>query len=221
MHGDPVTFDPSTPARKVFMPEIIDKSNVMARIDGRVVDLGCGSRKRNPDHVGVDVLDYAGVDIVGDAFDVLSAIPDSALAGVFSFHFFEHVEDVPRLMGELARVIRSGGSLDVTVPHFSNPYYYSDLTHRGFYGLYTFSYWAIDRIYRRRVPTYQRELAFELEWVKLHFKSSPPFVIRHAIRRAFEQIVNLSTWTQEFYEENLSQIIGCYELRYRLVRVDT
>ena len=202
------------------MPEIIDKANVLPDIEGRVLDLGCGSRKRNPEHIGVDALDYVGVDIVGDAFDVLAAIPDAALAGVYSFHFFEHVDDVPRLMDELARVICPGGRLEITVPHFSNPYYYSDLTHRSFYGLYTFSYWAVDRIFSRRVPTYQRELAFEVERVDLRFKSSPPFIIRHAFRRAFEQLVNISSWTQEFYEENLSQLIGCYELRYRLVRID-
>ena len=203
------------------MTDIVDKANVLPHIMGRVLDLGCGSRKRNPDHVGADVLDYEGVDIVGDAFDILAAIPDAALGGVHSYHFFEHVEDVPRLMTHLARVIRPGGELEVTVPHFSNPYYYSDSTHKGFYGLYTFSYWAVDQIFRRRVPTYQRELAFQLDSVDLFFKSPPPFVVRYGVRRAFQQLVNISSWTREFYEENLSPLIGCYEVRYRLHRLDS
>jgi SAM-dependent methyltransferase len=201
------------------MTPIVDKEGVLERIDGRVLELGCGDRKRDPSYIGVDLLDYPGVDVVGDAFDVLGSIPDAALAGVCSSHFFEHVEDVPRLLAELARVIRPGGRLDVTVPHFSNPYYYSDLTHKSMYGLYTFSYWAVDPIFRRRVPTYRRELAFELQSVRLRFKSPPPFVVRYALKRAFESLVNLSAWTQELYEENLSQLVPCYELDFRLLRL--
>ena len=50
--------------------------------------------------MGVDVLDYPSVDVIGDAFDVLAAVPDSALAALYSSHFFEHVEDVQRLLGD-------------------------------------------------------------------------------------------------------------------------
>jgi SAM-dependent methyltransferase len=200
------------------MSTIIDKAGALERIHGRVVDLGCGNRKRSADHVGVDVLDYPAVDVVGDAFDVLEVIPDAALAGVYSSHFIEHVTDVERLIREFGRVIRPGGRLDVTVPHFSNPYFYSDPTHKSMYGLYTFSYWAVDPILRRRVPTYQRELAFELRSVALRFKSSPPFVVRYGLKRIVEVVVNLSVWTQEFYEENLSHVVPCYELDFSLVR---
>src|SRR5215207_6318767 len=153
------------------MPTIVDKTGVLPDVEGRLLDLGCGASKRHSSYIGVDALDYPGVDIVGDVFDVLGAIPDAALAGVYSSHFFEHVAEVDSLLIELARVVRPGGHLEVIVPHFSNPYFYSDLTHRSSYGLYTFSYWAVDSIYRRRVPTYQRELAFGLESVKFRFKS--------------------------------------------------
>ena len=200
------------------MADITDKAGVLLSVEGRTLDLGCGSRKRHPSHVGVDVLDYPGVDVVGDVFDVLEAIPDSSLAGVHSSHFMEHVSDVERLIVELARVIRPGGRLDVIVPHFSNPYYYSDPTHRSQFGLYTFSYLALDPLLRRRVPTYQRDLAFELRNIRLRFKSPPPFVVRYALKRMFEVLVNLSVWTQEFYEENLSQIVPCYEVEFGLLR---
>jgi len=195
-----------------------DKAAISAMTKGRVLDLGCGDRKRDPEYVGIDVLAYPGVDIVGDVFDVLQAVPDSGVAGVYSSHFFEHVEDVPRLLDELGRVIRPGGQLDVIVPHFSNPYHYSDLTHKTTYGLYSFSYWAVDHIFRRGVPTYRRRLDFTLESVHLGFKSPPPFYVRYVVKRAAEVLVNVSTWTKEFYEENLTSILPCYELQFRLVR---
>jgi ubiquinone/menaquinone biosynthesis C-methylase UbiE len=200
------------------MASQLDSARIQDQVRGRVLELGCGARKRRAEYVGVDVLDYPGVDIVGDAFEVLRSVPDAILAGVYSSHFFEHIEDVPGLMDEVARVIRPRGYLEVIVPHFSNPYYYSDLTHKTAFGLYTFSYLARDEILRRKVPTYQRELAFELISVHLGFKSSPPFVARYGLKRVIELLVNASTWSMEFYEENLSHIVPCYELQYRLVR---
>ena len=85
-------------------------------------------------------------------------------------------------MDLLARVIRPGGLLSVVVPHFSNPYFYSDYSHRGFFGLYSFSYLVSDNIHRRKVPTYGREISFELSLAELIFKSSPPFYVRYAFQ---------------------------------------
>ena len=190
-------------------------------IAGRKLDLGCGSRKVAPDYVGVDLLDLPDVDLVGDVMDVLGAIPDGVLEGVYSSHFFEHVESVPALLDELARVIRVGGELDVIVPHFSNPYYYSDLTHRSFFGLYSFSYLARDTLFRREVPSYGREARFVLRSAQLRFKSPRPFYGRYAAKRMIQVAVNASRWTREFYEENLTYLIPCYEIRFKLERADS
>ncbi len=182
---------------------------------GRHLDLGCGERKVDPSYVGIDTLDYDGVDLVGDAFEILRAIPADTVAGVYSSHFLEHIEDVPAMLAEITRVIAPGGSLELVVPHFSNAYFYSDATHRTAFGLYTLSYFARDEIYSRRVPTYQRELDLVLESVDLGFKSPRPFYGRYALRRSFGALVNLTPWTQEFYEENLSGLVSCYEIRFR------
>ena len=200
------------------MSTVIDKRGYLANIEGRRLDLGCGRRKSAPDYVGVDVLDYPEVDVVGDAFEVLRQVPDSALVGVYSSHFLEHISDVPSMLDELARTLRAGGQLEVIVPHFSNPHFYSDLTHRSSFGLYTFSYVAADHIFRRRVPTYGRSAAFRLQSVTLRFKASPPFYARYAVKRVIEMLVNLTRWTQEFYEENICFLIPCYEVRFVLKR---
>ena len=156
----------------------IDKDNILANISNRssvALELGCGPRKLNADSIGIDMLDYDGVDLVGDVFDVLSAFPMGVVDSVYAAHFFEHVPSVPALLLELARVLKVGGKLTVVVPHFSNPHFYSDLTHKSFFGLYSMSYLADENIFLRKVPTYQRELNFSLDKVSLNFKSSPPF----------------------------------------------
>lgn len=199
---------------------IIDKSGAFDRIQGSKVDIGCGPRKVDDDHIGIDAIDYPGVDIVGDVRDVLARIPEGALGGAYSCHFFEHVEDVSGLLDELARALRPGALLHVIVPHFSNPYYYSDPTHRTAFGLYSFSYLSSDTILRRKVPTYCRNEQFSLRLVRLGFKSSPPFYARHAFKRVVEVLVNLGRWPREFYEENLCYLVPCYEVRVVLERVE-
>ena len=196
----------------------MDKHDILPRISGRSIDLGCGPRKRSPSDIGVDAIDYPGVDIVGDAYEVLARVPDGALGGAYSAHFLEHVDDVSRLLHELGRTVREGGVVEIVVPHFSNPYYHSDPTHRTPFGLYTFSYLADGDFFRRRVPSYSRTPDFRVRSVTLQFKSPRPFYGRYAVKRALQTVINATRWTQEFYEENLCYLFPCYELRVQLER---
>lgn len=202
---------------------IVEKNGAWERIRrGDVaLELGCGEQKRNPDAIGVDRRDLPGVDLVGDVFDVLRDMPAASAGAVTSAHFFEHVDDVEGLLREVARVLKPGGRLEVVVPHFSNPYFYSDPTHRRFFGLYTFSYWVTDRIHRRRVPQYGPAVPFELERADLVFKAPRPFYVRWALFRAFGLFFNATVWTRELYEGMLTGWVPCYEIRYRLVRGGT
>jgi ubiquinone/menaquinone biosynthesis C-methylase UbiE len=180
------------------------------------IDLGCGLTKRGPDYVGVDLLPGEGVDVVGDALEVLRSLPDDRVAEIYTSHFLEHVEDLTGLMREVERVMLPGGLLIAHVPHFSNPYFFSDPTHRRTFGLYTFSYYAEDRTFRRRVPNYGHEVQLLLERVELVFRSASEFPRRARLRAVAGRLVNRSSWTQEFYEENLSWIFPCYEIRATL-----
>jgi len=199
----------------------VDKSGVFARLPAMprvALELGCGATKRDASAIGVDALDLPGVDIVGDVFDVLSCFPQARVDAIATHHFVEHLDDLPRLMREMARVTKPGGEVTIVVPHFSNPYFYSDYTHRRHFGLYTFCYLARSSLFRRTVPTYGIEPAFDLTGVRLVFKSTRPFYVRHALKRALGWLFNASTWLQEFYEENLCWLAPCYEVRYTLIR---
>ncbi len=201
------------------MEPVRDKKGILSRLsqlERVILDLGCGPVRRRPDWIGVDQLDYESVDLVGEVHDVLRLCPDGTVDEVHSSHFFEHVADLPGLMREIQRVLKSDGTLDVIVPHFSNPYFYSDYTHRHFFGLYSFSYLATDRLLKRGVPSYQTDLRFELRSIKLIFRS--PFRVRHVLKAWLGVLVNSTTWLQEFYEENLCHLLPCYEIEYTLRR---
>lgn len=203
--------------------EFVDKSAVLERLPSLpqvALELGCGSRKRDSDAIGIDALDYECVDIVGDVFEVLAALPNGTVDTVYSSHFVEHVGDVPGLLEEIARVLKPAGRLDIVVPHFSNPYFYSDITHRATFGLYSMSYFSLDGVLTRKVPSYQRELRYELQSVRLVFKSSPPFYLRHVIKKLVGAIVNINSYTKEIYEEFFAHLFPCYEVQYGLRRMD-
>jgi SAM-dependent methyltransferase len=201
------------------MSSVVDKHGVLDGIDGAKLDLGCGPRKRGSDYIGVDVIDHAAVDVVGDAFEVLEQIPDGSLDRVFSSHFMEHVDDIPRLIRELGRVLRPNAWLETVVPHFSNPYFFSDATHQTPFGLYSMSYFAQGSPFKRAVPIYEWPPLFYLEDVELVFKAPRPFYGRYAIAKLIEQLVNVSRSTQELYEGHACYLFPCYELRFLMRRL--
>jgi SAM-dependent methyltransferase len=199
----------------------VDKNNILQQLGGMShveLELGCGNRKRRRQAIGIDIQDSPTVDIVGDVYDVLAAFPSSSVDSVYSYHFLEHVPDVPKLISELARVVRPNGYVEFVTPHFSNPYFYSDQTHRNFFGLYTFCYYGEKSPFARRVPTYGFRLEFEILRVDLVFKSARPFVLRHCIKLLIGTLVNSCNYTKELYEENFSYLLPCYEVRYGLRR---
>jgi len=205
------------------MVEGIDKDSVLDSLTASSsikLELGCGARKRDAEAIGIDILDYPEVDLVGDVIDVLKKFPDSCVKHVSAHHFIEHVDDLELLMTELARVVKPDGIVDFVVPHFSNPYFYSDPTHRIFFGLYTFCYMSNSNLFSRQVPTYQNVLLFNLERVDLTFKSARPFYGRYVFKSAIGKIFNSCNYMKELYEENFCYLFPCYEIRYLLRKMD-
>src|SRR5262245_57920612 len=125
---------------------MFDKSGVLTRRDLRdvVIELGSGPRKRRAGSIAIDLVDGDNVDIVGDALEALRAFPDGCARLVTSSHFLEHVPDAGPMIDEMSRVLGPGGEIEIVVPHFANPYFHSDPTHRNSlgFGLYTMSYYA-------------------------------------------------------------------------------
>jgi SAM-dependent methyltransferase len=200
---------------------IIDKNGILPRICGFKhveLELGCGNSKRNKQSIGIDMLDGPDVGIVGDIYDVLAMFPSQSVDVVSSYHFLEHIPDVPKLLSELARVVKADGCVEFVAPHFSNPYFYSDPTHRSFFGLYSFCYYASESPLKRQVPTYGHKPEFRIEKIDLIFKSSRPFFIRYGIKRLVGMLFNSCNFLKELYEENFCYFFPCYEVRYLLRR---
>jgi SAM-dependent methyltransferase len=201
---------------------MVDKYGMLTRRDLHdvVIELGCGPLKRRAGSIAIDIVDAEHVDIVGDAVDVLRALPAGCAQLVSAWHLLEHLADAGPILDEMSRVLGPGGEIEIVVPHFANPYFHSDPTHRNSlgFGLYTMSYYARDPILRRQVPGYVRREHLTLKSVDLQFKAARPFYGRYALKRAIGSIFNCTRYLQELWEENLCYLFPCYEIRYVLGR---
>lgn len=211
----------STSGRKT---RVADHQGLLPRITARSLpevrlDIGCGASKI-PGAIGIDALAYDSVDLVGDVFDVLAALPDQCVDHVHSKHFFEHIANLGDLVDEVGRVLKVGGTAYISVPHFSNPYYYSDPTHRTPFGLYTFCYFAAAQdMFRRQVPTYQRQLRFTITGIELSFQTTKGQYVRSVLKKSFGLLVNSTSYTKELYEEMFCYLFPCHEIRYSMRRI--
>ena len=186
----------------------IDLGELLLRKEKLVLELGSGPAKQEG-RIGIDRLNLPGVDIVADVNEGFPYLPDNSVDEIHSKSLFEHVENLEFFMREIARVLKPGGKNYLFVPHFSNPYYYSDYTHTRFMGLYTFYYFVEEKDQlKRKVPNFYTDVRIRILSQRLMFQST--FRGVNFLKKLFEKFINLNTWLQEFYEENLCYFIPCY-----------
>jgi ubiquinone/menaquinone biosynthesis C-methylase UbiE len=193
----------------------INLEQILLGKDTVVLDLGCGDRP-HPGRIGIDRLSLPGVDIVADLEEGLHFLPENSIDSIYSKSFLEHIENLDNLMREIWRVLKPNGTKHLFVPHFSNPYFYSDYTHKHFFGLYSFEYFSKNqKHFHRKVPSfYHADINFNTEMVILKFTS--PWRLRNLIKRGCEKIFNFKPGWQEFYEENLCYVFPCYGIQATL-----
>jgi SAM-dependent methyltransferase len=168
---------------------------------GLRLNLGCGLR-RCEGYFGIDQVALPTADILADLNEPLSLIPDNSVDAVYSRHALEHVENFLPLMAELHRVTRPGGRIEIIVPHFSNPYGYSDPTHVRQFGLYTFFYFADEEDQpRRKVPAFYCPQRFEIE--SIHIQLLKRSRIGRPAAALSQWFINRSFGLLDWYERTL------------------
>ena len=122
------------------------------------LNLGCGHDYQEG-WVNVDHDPRCTPDVRHDLNTRPYPFSDDEFSYVYASHVLEHVDDLFATLVELERIIEPGGILHLRVPHFSNGNGYNDLTHRRFFGWFTFDmieegiygYTSAFRIERRRL----------------------------------------------------------------------
>lgn len=180
------------------------------------IDIGCGPNKKQG-FKGMDIIPFPGVDFVVDLEKGFSFLEDNSVDEYYTAHFLEHIDNFELVMGEIYRTLKPGGICTVFVPHFSNPYFYSDYTHKRFFGLYSFDYFSVvETGFRRKVPTYNSSIKFEITERKLILKSPGFFVTNLIKKHILNRIFNSGKYFQSVYEEFFTKVFSCYEIKFVL-----
>ena len=162
-----------------------------ATLDARtVLNLGCG-RKAREDAINVDLVPGEHTDVVHD-LDVLPwPFENDQFSEVLAFDVIEHLDRLVPVMEEIHRVMKPGGVVRITVPHFSSSNAFTDITHRHYFGRFSFDYFTGENEFgfytrvrfRRRVatiifrPTLLNKLIGRLaNWSPARYERSWPWI---------------------------------------------
>jgi SAM-dependent methyltransferase len=176
----------------------------------KILDVGCG-RNKHPGAVGLDSNSLTDADVIHDLGDIPYPFADDEFDEVIGNHVIEHVPDVMAFVSELYRITRHGGRIKLLTPHYSNPDWPNDPTHRNHLNSYSFNYFIEDPKHRN-FPFYTD---VQLKPVRTHVSL---LNLWRAVGLQF--LVNLDQrwaalrFTRKFWEQYLSFIFRGKELSF-------
>ena len=103
----------------------------------KILDVGCG-RNKHPGAIGLDSNPRTDADVIHDLAVIPYPFSDNEFDEVISRHVIEHVPDVMAFVSELHRITKPGGHIRIVTPHYSNPDWPTDPTHRNHFNSYSF-----------------------------------------------------------------------------------
>jgi len=109
----------------------------------RVLDVGCGIRKR-PGSIGIDRNPSTAADVICDLDRFPYPFADQSFDELYAIHVIEHVTDVIRTMEEFHRLVRKGGRIRIETPHYTDFSSFCDPTHKSHLNSYSFRYFGED-----------------------------------------------------------------------------
>lgn len=184
---------------------------------GRPLKLNLGSGyDRRGNFYCLDHLPLEGVDIVADLNKPLVKLPDNSVEYIYSRHVLEHIDQLLPLLDEIYRVTKTDGTIEIIVPHFSNPYYYSDPTHVRSFGLYSMHYFVSSdkQTQFRKVPSFYSETRFLIKEIYIDFYRYS--IVDKIIFPFISKVINLNIQMQDFYERRLCNWVHASQIRYVL-----
>jgi SAM-dependent methyltransferase len=107
-----------------------------------ILSVGCGGKPPQNDLIRLDISSEVNPDIVWDLEKTPYPFDDSSFPEIECLDVIEHLPNIPNTLEEFYRILKPGGLLKITTPHFSCANSYIDPTHRWHLSYFSFDYFS-------------------------------------------------------------------------------
>lgn len=104
------------------------------------LNIGCGTDIKKG-WVNLDFTPLPGVNVVHDIERLPLPFEDNEFDEILAQDVFEHVEYIP-VLKDLHRILKTGGTLTIRVPHFTSKNNFVDPTHKKLFSVNTWDFFA-------------------------------------------------------------------------------
>lgn len=178
----------------------------------RRLSLGCG-RDVRIGWVNLDITPLPGVHVVHDLDVFPWPFADGSFDEIECIDILEHLDDLPRAMREIHRILAPGGRVHIEGPHFTSYTVPTDPTHRRAFAINTFEFFT-ERSFLGR--GYYFDFSFDrVEARIVRFQK----VVFQPWNWILESLVNRHRRMQTFYEATfLARVFPAHKVDVVLVR---
>jgi SAM-dependent methyltransferase len=167
-----------------------------------ILSAGCGRRAPEPELVRLDRSPEVQPDIAWDLDEFPYPLEDSSFAIIECIDVIEHLDDIPRVMGEFHRILEPDGTLRIATPHFSSANSFVDPTHR-----WHLSYFSFDYFCGAHEPSYYSTARYRMKSRRIQFGGG----------RLMRSIVSrLANRSPKSYEERFAWMFPAWFLYFEL-----
>jgi SAM-dependent methyltransferase len=109
-----------------------------------ILDVGCGQNKY-PGSIGIDSNPRSHADVIHDLGVIPYPFETDQFDEIVCRHVIEHVPDVMAFVTELHRITKAGGLIRIVTPHYTNPDWPTDPTHRNHFNSFSVTCFIPDK----------------------------------------------------------------------------
>jgi len=143
--------------------------------------------------VNVDFMPLPKVDYVCDLTKIPWPWESNSIDKIYMYHALEHFENHVAVLNECYRILKSGGLLEIIVPHSSSPVAVGCLGHYRTYSYDTLNYFLSNPNYlfpQKKFDTVYRELRW---WSRRNDTKGPVRLVLIPLNFIINNLIKLST----------------------------
>jgi len=144
-----------------------NSANLSESNNKTVLSVGCGNRESEPGLTRLDISPDVKPDVIWDLEHFPYPFDSFSFSEIECFDVIEHMQDIPKTLEELYRILKPNGILKITTPHFSCANSFVDPTHR-----WHLSYFSFDYFSEEHQLSYYSKARYRIKSRKIQFKGS-------------------------------------------------